>query len=291
MAYAAAQLCSMLFRSGILAAVFGLTLGGALCSWTFLMRSLYLNLLWTAAPITLALLLATRLRTADWILHRNSLRAWLLPAGVLLVPCTAVLIAVPLMRIHNIPLVEPVLLAGEYQREPTAEEQTTEAMYQQARDVYAPWPRIAAAHRDQHEARAQSEIAPDPKAVAAQEEAWVQANQKTIERLVAAARRPLVDVRCPRDCPTRLNHGPIFIRSRISCRPRRTWPSARRSSTRRRSITWQPFGLLGAEDFTPRLPSLANGESSPYTMICGTGRCCRVRRPSASALCSSSSAS
>lgn len=196
MAYTAGQFCSMLFRSGILAAVFGLALGGVLCLWTFLMRSLYLNLFWTAAPIPVALLLATRLRTADWILHRNTVRAWLRPAGVIVVPAVAILFAVPLMRVHNIPLVEPILQAGEYQREPTAEEQATEAMYQQARDVFVPY-RSLIPPKPLEEGLQAEEAKPDAKTVAAQEDAWVRANQAAIARLMTATRQPLGDVGCP----------------------------------------------------------------------------------------------
>lgn len=202
-AYTAGQFCSMLFRSGILAAVFGLTLGGALCFWTFSMRSLYLSLFCTAAPIPLALLLATRLRTADWILHRNTLRAWLRPAGVVLVPAVAILAAVPLMRVHNIPLVEPILQAGEYQREPTAEEQATAAMYQQARDVYVPH-RPLIPPKPLEEGLKAEEAKPDAKTVAAQEDAWVGANQATIARLMTATRQPLGDVHRP----PRLSYSP-----------------------------------------------------------------------------------
>jgi len=195
-AYAAGQFCSMFFRSGILAAVFGLALAGGLCFWTLLMRSLYLSLFWTVLPIPLALVAATRLRTADWILHRNTLRAWWRPACLVLASTSAVLAAVPWMRVNNIPAMpQPILSAGEYEREPTAEEKETEALYQKARDAYVARPPDPGPAQDN--SKTQPEAPPDPKLVAAEDGAWVQANRETIARLLAATQRPLGDVGHP----------------------------------------------------------------------------------------------
>jgi len=197
MTYAAGQFCSMLLRSGILAVVFGLMLGAALLGWTYLVRLLALNTLWAAAPIPLVLLVATRLRTNDWILQRNSLAAWLRVGTVVLVPAAAILVAVPVMRVRSVPVVEVGLLPGEYQREPTAEEQTTAAMYQRARDAFKSYQQFAPAQPAEISPVTGRETAPDPKAVAAAEDAWAKANEESIAILLAATARPLGDVRCP----------------------------------------------------------------------------------------------
>ena len=57
--------------------------GRILAAWWGLMLFWHVNWLWSVLPIPLALLLATRLRTANWLLERNTLRAWLLPGLVL----------------------------------------------------------------------------------------------------------------------------------------------------------------------------------------------------------------
>jgi hypothetical protein len=196
-AYAAGQFCSILFRSGILAVVFGLMLGAALCGWTLLMGLLDINSLWAAAPIPLVLLLATRLRTTDWILQRNTLRAWLRLGAVLLVPAVAIVAAVPAARVSGIPEVHPGLLPGEYEREPTAEEQATAAMYQRALEAYRSLTAFLPPLQQQQESEQAKDTAKSAKARAQAEEAWLKANEPTIPLILAAAGRPLGNVACP----------------------------------------------------------------------------------------------
>ena len=54
-AYACGQLCSMVFRSGILAATFGVFLTGLLCGWAAFMHWLGMSWLWTVAPLAVGL--------------------------------------------------------------------------------------------------------------------------------------------------------------------------------------------------------------------------------------------
>ncbi len=128
------QLASMLFRSGIIAAFTGVLLALATAVWTVLMRMFEVNVLWSVVPIPLALLFATWLRTPDWILERNTWRGWLRVGAALVLPAAALLIAVPLYRVYQIPDVSPGFSPDEYARSmtPTAEEKKTAEMYLRA---------------------------------------------------------------------------------------------------------------------------------------------------------------
>ena len=129
---AAGQFCSMVFRSGILAGLFTLLLSALLAAWGALMLFWDVNWLWSVLPIPLALLLATRLRTRDWLLERNALRTCLWPAVALVVPAVPILTAVPLYRIYQAPDVDPGFSVAQYERPMTAEEKGTMNLYRQA---------------------------------------------------------------------------------------------------------------------------------------------------------------
>ena len=101
--FACGQLASMFIRSGILAAFVGLTLAGVVYEWSKLVQMMEISWLWTLLPIPVVLLCATWLCAPDWILERNNWRGWLRIGVALLVPLTAILIAVPLYRIYQIP--------------------------------------------------------------------------------------------------------------------------------------------------------------------------------------------
>ena len=132
LAVAAGQLCSMFIRSAILAAIFSMLLTGLLTGWCWLMLFWHVNMLWSILPIPAALLLATRLHAADWLLERNGPRTWLRPGLVLLVPTVALLIAVPQYRVNQIPVLGPELSFDEYQGTATPEEKATLDLYRQA---------------------------------------------------------------------------------------------------------------------------------------------------------------
>ena len=129
---AAGQLCSMFIRSAILAAIFSILLTGVLAGWCWLMLFWHVNMLWSILPIPAALLLATRLHAADWLLERNGPRTWLRPGLALLVPTVALSIAVPLYRVNQIPVMGPDISFGEYQGTATPEERATLDLYRQA---------------------------------------------------------------------------------------------------------------------------------------------------------------
>ncbi|MGA2257351.1 MAG: hypothetical protein ABSG53_22060, partial [Thermoguttaceae bacterium] len=106
-AYVCGQLCSMVFRSGILAATFGTILTLLLCGWAALMYGLGLSWLWSVAPIPLAFMVATWLHAPDWILERKTGRARLRSALVVAIPAVTIVVAIPLVRVYEIPLVGP----------------------------------------------------------------------------------------------------------------------------------------------------------------------------------------
>ena len=128
------QLASMLFRSGIIAAFAAVLLTLATAVWTVSMRLLEINLLWSVAPIPLALLFAAWLRAPDWILERNTWRGWLRVGAALVLPAVALIIAVPLYRVYQIPDVSPGFSPEKYATSmtPNAEETKTADMYARA---------------------------------------------------------------------------------------------------------------------------------------------------------------
>jgi hypothetical protein len=136
---AVGQFCSMVFRSSILAGLFTVLLSAILAAWCMSMLFWDVNWLWSVLPIPLALLLATRLRTRDWLLERNTLRAWLGPALALVVPAAALLTTVPLYRIHQVPDIAPCFSVETYERPMMAAERATMDLYRQA---------VQAMHRD-----------------------------------------------------------------------------------------------------------------------------------------------
>jgi len=140
----AGQLCSMFIRSAILAAIFSMLLTGLLTGWCWLMVFWHVNMLWSILPIPVALLLATRLHAADWLLERNGPRTWLRPGLALLVPAVALLIAVPQYRVNQIPVLGPELAFDDYQGTATPEEKATVDLYRQAIVKYE----IARAEKD-----------------------------------------------------------------------------------------------------------------------------------------------
>ena len=130
------QFFSMFLRSGVLAGVFSIITTLVLAVWCGLMWLWQVNWLWSMAPIPLALLLATWLRTRDWLIERNTFRAWLRPLSVVVVPAAALLTVVPLYRVYQIPAVDPGFSSDEFAREMTPEERTTFEQYEQALRKY-----------------------------------------------------------------------------------------------------------------------------------------------------------
>ena len=177
---AVGQFCSMLFRSGVLAAFLSVLLAGLLAAWCGLMLFWGVNWLWSALPIPVALLLATRLRTRDWLLERNTWRTWLWPILALAVPTVAIPTAVPLYRVHEIPDVDPGFSNEKYTRAVTPEERATMTLYQQALEALHPrWPPIELE---------QLFYGRETRTLSKEEIALIDANQKAIGLALRASR-------------------------------------------------------------------------------------------------------
>ena len=106
-AYACGQLCSMTFRSGLLAVISGTILTYVVCVWAVMMYMLGLSWLWSVAPLPLAFLVSTWLHAPDWLLERKTWRARLRSDLVIAAALLAILVAIPLVRVYEIPLVGP----------------------------------------------------------------------------------------------------------------------------------------------------------------------------------------
>ena len=181
--FTAGQLCSMFFRSAILAGLFSIILGLVLSAWCGLMLLWGINWLWSVLPIPLALLLATRLRAADWLAQRNSLRAWLRPALVLAVPAVAILTAVPFVRVHSVPEVDPGFSPTEYARTSAADQHAAVDIYERALQGLT--------HRPAWTAEEKEAKKKDPFALTAGEKSWVNDNQGVIATLLKISHEKL----------------------------------------------------------------------------------------------------
>jgi hypothetical protein len=189
---AVGQLCSMFLRSVVLAALFSLLITGILATWCVLMLFWQVNWLWSILPILVAPLLATRLRTADWLAERNSLGSWLRPGLALLAPAVALLIVVPLYRVHQIPFVDPGFSPEELTRPITAEDQATFDMYRQAYRALMPM------RRDGFSLRELESLA-----LTSLERPWVDANSEAVEAALKASQRPIGNLADSRSLPSK----------------------------------------------------------------------------------------
>jgi hypothetical protein len=180
------QLCSMFFRSPLLAGLFSVLLTIVLNNWCALMLFWRIPWVWSMLPIPLALLLATRLRTADWLVERGGLRAWRRPGLALLVPACALLVAVPLYRVYSIPVVEPGFSPAEFLQPLTPDEQKALGLYERASPILTPrdYSNLVWSSR-----QGERDLTDD-------ECAWVDANVERIAMAQKASRRRI------HNCPT-----------------------------------------------------------------------------------------
>lgn len=138
LAYAVAQLCSLLFRSSLLAGFLGLLLTGLLLGWTALMVWLAVPLLWSVWPIPIALLLASWVRTPQWLLERRSIHAWAPTVALLVIPTLAICASVAAYRVYSIPRTDPGFSPQQYARPATPAERATIDLYHLAIAHYVP---------------------------------------------------------------------------------------------------------------------------------------------------------
>jgi hypothetical protein len=178
---ATGQCCSMFLRSPLLAGLFSLLLTAIFAVWCGLMWFWQVSWLWSVLPIPVALLLATRLRAADWLLERNTLRAWLRPVLSLLIPAAALLAAVPHYRVYSVPLVDPGFSPDELVQPLTPEEMTTLGLYERA-------------HRTMKPMQSTAWALPQPQTtnkLDIDKAAWVKANRAAMAAVLKASRQTI----------------------------------------------------------------------------------------------------
>jgi len=226
-AYAAGQWISMLVRSGIMAGFIGLVLSAGLCGWTMLMRTMEVSFWWSVMPIPFVLLFATWLRAPDWISEDKRTSVRVRAAAIVLLPAAALAIAVPVYRVHQVPLLSPGFDVAQYETQIKAKLDAglaTAKMYRDAADALR---RIdwnlddlpGASHLDESEqialadhhaeimaalkrARDKNEDPPNLRDLAIYysaevgqepteaEKKWLDENVKSLELLIAAAQQP-----------------------------------------------------------------------------------------------------
>ena len=175
LAFGAGQLCSMFFRSGLLAATFGVILAGVLLAWAALMHVLSIGWWWSVAPLAMALFAATWLRADSWFLERKRFSARLPSVLALAVPVVAILTAVPIYRVLEIPNVniERLRLAAE----PPVNPEANDAV----RRLFDRFGQISRT-RTKNFPTATDECPPE-------ERKWLTENQAALDALVEAALR------------------------------------------------------------------------------------------------------
>ncbi len=196
LAYSAGQLAAMFSRSSILAVCVAMGLTAGLSMWSAAMIGLDIGWWWSAAPIPVVLLVASRLRASHWLVDRDGWRGWL-PAGACLAACPAVLVpAVILYRIYEIPWTTPSFVAEADRLANDPEARATADLYLRAADVYLPLrsrerqggAAVPGMPGGEPPANAQA-VGSDPLP------AWLKRNEETIALLTEAGRHPRCDVR------------------------------------------------------------------------------------------------
>jgi hypothetical protein len=184
--YATGQWASMFVRSGLMAAFVGAVLSALLCGWTLLMDTMRVSFWWSVWPIPLLLIFATWLRAPDWIRENTSWNARLRAAAVLLIPTTALLVAVPNYRVRQIPAVRCGFDPAAYVGQITPAGLAVGELYRQASDTYEPlyWKQLPSGE----EARPGRDT-DDLRRVTEEEVHWLDKNKKSIALMLEAAQR------------------------------------------------------------------------------------------------------
>lgn len=203
--YSAGQLCSLLFRSPVLAGFFSVVLSGLILAWGMLMFHAGVPWTWSVLPIPLVLLMASWLRASGALLERNTLRAWLAPGLALALPTTVLLTAVPLYRVYSVPYTSPDFSPEEYARPVTPAELKTVAMYERAVALRVKWtgplrpvPPEEATEDGEADAASEAQVpagplldeAGSPTSAGIQ---WLKANQEALQLALEASRRADAD--------------------------------------------------------------------------------------------------
>ena len=102
-AFCYGQFFSIALRSEILAAMLAIVASVLLALWAVIIGLTRLPILWFLWPLAAGALLASWLRTRDWMLDRKGLIRWAIPLAALLVPIFLVLKAAPTTRQSQVP--------------------------------------------------------------------------------------------------------------------------------------------------------------------------------------------
>jgi hypothetical protein len=189
-AYAAGQWVSILVRSGIMAGFLGLIFSGLLCGWVALMHAMQVSFLWSVWPIPLALIWGTWLRAPDWIGENKRWSARGRLAAALLIPAIPLLIAVPVFRVHQVPIVSPGFDSVQYEAEIKANLAAgtiTADMYRRASELLTNRP-MSLEDFDSESAWKERETARPP--VQADQD-WLKKNSAALALLLKASERPI----------------------------------------------------------------------------------------------------
>ncbi|MEX2091746.1 MAG: hypothetical protein WD971_03665 [Pirellulales bacterium] len=140
-AYAVGQMCSMVFRSEIIAAFLSVLLSVLVTAWALVLLACFLSGWWFMAPIALGFLLATWLRVPDWIIERNSWQAWLKPTLAVVVPMVIIGLLLPRTRLAQVPDRGPAVeqLITQFRAGDTPAARETAAMYERALVLRDSW--------------------------------------------------------------------------------------------------------------------------------------------------------
>jgi hypothetical protein len=181
--YSAGQWTSMFIRSGLMAGVFGLLFSGVLCGWVFLtVYEMRLSFWWMVLPIPAVLLFATWLRAPDWVRENSRWSARLRVAAVLTIPAAVMLIAVPNIRVNQIPLIAPGFDPEAYLAEITPEALATGDLYRRAADTYIPY--------EERVENGQRILFPSGDTLNELDVGWLRNNSKTLDLLLEATEKP-----------------------------------------------------------------------------------------------------
>lgn len=220
LAYTAGQFCSMFLHSGILAAVASVVLTAALCAWAALADFLNLSWLWSVAPLPLAFLLGSWLWSPHWLLERSGWRPRALACLPIIVVIAGILIAVPMVRVLQIPKVTPQIDVAALTAPPTPEAQATVELYREAFRALRLWPpqdandrvEISEALGPAPSPEEEQKQPPSPDHLSPQKAAYLAGNQEALRLTMEACQRTECDFRTDPALPGKLpfNPQPLF---------------------------------------------------------------------------------
>lgn len=175
--YAMGQMCSVFFRSGVLAHFFALLGTAVFWGWIVVAWVLELSWFWSVLPLIAAMCLASYARTGSWMLQRGGLAGWWKPLAIIALPLLAILAAIPLVRISQVPYPSPGFDPESVAVALSPEAEATQAIYRRALENYVPLSREGSPGES------------NPLLAGAEVEKWLALNRRTIAEIEEASRR------------------------------------------------------------------------------------------------------